>query len=146
VIADVGQEINLLQELILTTMRHSTLNNFQIEAIRPQGARFAGHVHRAKNMLCTLASRGIRTVSEGQNLCRKKYFWDEGTIPYGFGEKSGAGKKSAGDFWRDGAVWHQFGNSKKQPNNAIHRMATRVTLHAWARSSPGMDRATGSHR
>jgi hypothetical protein len=25
-------------------------------------------------------------------------------------------------------------------------MATRVTLHAWARSSPGMDRATGSHR
>jgi hypothetical protein len=35
---------------------------------------------------------------------------------------------------------------ENNPNNAIHRMATRVTLHAWARSSPGMDRATGSHR
>jgi hypothetical protein len=51
VTADVGQKINLLQELILTTMRHSTLKNFQIEAIRPQWAWFAGHVHRAKNML-----------------------------------------------------------------------------------------------
>jgi hypothetical protein len=113
VTADVGQKINLLQELILTTMRHSTLKNFRIEAIRPQWARFAGHVHRAKNMLCALASRGIRTVSEGQNLCRKKYFWDEGTIPYGFGEKSGAGKKSAGDCGKDGAVWLQFGNPKE---------------------------------
>jgi hypothetical protein len=111
-------------------MRHLTLKNLQIEVFRPQWAWFAGHLHRAKNILCALASRGIQTVSESQNLCRTKYFWDEGTIPYGFGEKSGAGKKSTGDFWRDGAVWHQFGNSKKQPNNAIHRMATRVTPRA----------------
>jgi hypothetical protein len=34
----------------------------------------------------------------------------------------------------------------KNANNAIHRMATRVTPPAWARSSPGRSRATGSHR
>jgi len=39
-----------------------------------------------------------------------------------------------------------FWAHKKKPNNAIHRMATRVTLRAWVRSSPGTDRATGSHR
>jgi hypothetical protein len=35
---------------------------------------------------------------------------------------------------------------ENNPNNAIHRMATRVTPRAWARSSPGTSRATGSHR
>ena len=32
------------------------------------------------------------------------------------------------------------------PNNAIHRMATRVMPPAWVRSSPGRSHATGSHR